>query len=151
MKASDVNVLLIMVLLASSGCVAEDVEKDSATGQLLQEFGDFSSSNDTTSYELSLDSVTDSALMGPVSDAMNDFRSDVDSEEGVEMKDMSVEVESISSDRASVNVDYVIEDNQTGTMTQDVTLVFVRENGKWKLQDPLATNFNREMLDSPRR
>ncbi len=138
-------VAVAALLLASSGCVS-DVEKDSAVGQVLDLFGNFSSSNGSMSYEFSLKSLTNNTLVGPLSDTLDRFRENVTSREGVEMKNMDFEVQNITEDRAEVKVDYRIEDNRTGTVDRNFTLVFVKRNGQWRLKDPFATNFERQDL-----
>lgn len=145
MKKAYLALILVLVLF-SSGCIANSVEEDSLPGQVLDTFGNFSEKNNSSSFEFSLDSLTGSTLMGPLSEVVGNFEKNVTQQEGVEMKNMDVEVQNITADRATVLINYTIKDNDTGTINQDMTLTFVKEDGQWTLQDPLQDNFDTSRL-----
>lgn len=146
MKKASIAVILVLVLF-SSGCVVNSIDEDSLPGQVLDTFGNFSENNNSTSFQFSLDSLTGSTLMGPLSEVVGNFEKNVTQQEGVEMKNMDVEVQNITEDRATVLINYTIEDNETGTINQDMTLTFVKEDGQWTLKDPLEDNFDTSQLN----
>ncbi|MFB6199689.1 MAG: hypothetical protein ABEJ83_02315 [Candidatus Nanohaloarchaea archaeon] len=141
-----VLVLLVGLVVVSSGCVGDNVSEDSIAGQVLDLFGNFSSEGNSSSYSFSLDSITDTALMEPIQNVANSFRENITSGEGVEMKKMNIKVLEVSTDRAKVLIDYTIVGNGTETIDQNVTLTFVRRNGQWVLQNPVKDNLDTSRL-----
>lgn len=137
-------VLLLAAVLVSSGCVASDIEEDSLPGQVLEVFGNFSSDGNTTSYEFSVDSLTDNAVMAPMQDTVDQFKKNISQREGVEMKSTTVELVNISSDSVKVRMDYRIESNETGTLDRSITFTMVRRDGQWVLKDPIKQDMGRE-------
>ncbi|MFB6114719.1 MAG: hypothetical protein ABEK04_00360 [Candidatus Nanohalobium sp.] len=141
-KASAMLVFTAALLILSSGCVADSIEEDSIPGKVLDMFGNFSSSNNSTSYEFSLESITDNTLMGPVQKVVDRFRKNMSSREGVQMKNMNVKVLEVSSDKARVLVDYRAKSNETGVIDRNVTFTFVKRNGQWQLKAPFKENMD---------
>lgn len=141
----------LLLALASTGCVADQVDEDGPVGQLLGVFGNFSSEGNTTSYEFSTESLTDNTVMAPIQDTVDSFRNNVSEREGVEMKSTTVELVNVSSDSVTVRVDYRIDSEEEGTFDRNVTFTMVRRDGAWVLKDPFAQNLEgRELYQNPR-
>jgi hypothetical protein len=137
--------LLFFALMVSSGCVADSIDEDGALGQTLDKFGDFSEENGTTSYEFSLESLTDNGLMGPMEGVIDDYKNNLSESSGVQIKASNIEIIEMSSDKARIKVDYVGETDSDRTLDREVTFTFVKENGRWQLQGPLSENMDTDM------
>lgn len=139
-------VFLVGIAVFSSGCV-ENIDEDGPVGQVLDVFGNFSSDGNSTSYKFSLDSLTDNAAMAPIQDTVDQFKQNVTSREGVEMKSTNVELVNVSSDSVNVRINYEIESNKTEDFNSSVTFNMVNRNGQWVVEDSVAQNFERKMAN----
>lgn len=132
-------IFVVTLTVFSSGCV-DDIDEDGPVGQVLGVFGNFSSDGNSTSYEFSLDSLTDNSAMAPIQDNVDRFKNNVTSREGVEMESTNVKLVNISSDSVTVQMDYVIESEEQGTFNDTTTFTMVKRNGGWQLESPMENN-----------
>ena len=132
---------VVALTVFSSGCV-EDIDEDGPVGQVLDIFGNFSSDGNSSTYEFSLDSLTDNAVMAPIQGTVDEFKNNISSREGVEMKSTKVKLLNISSDSVTVLLDYKIESEEQGTLNRNTTFTMVNRNGSWQLKDPVKDNFD---------
>jgi len=138
---------VIALTVFSSGC-AEDIDEDGPVGQVLDIFGNFSSDGNSSTYEFSLDSLTDNAVMAPIQGTVDEFKSNVSSREGVEMKSTKVKLVNVSSDSVTVLLDYKIESEEQGTFNRNTTFTMVNRNGSWQLKDPVKDNLDNYQNES---
>jgi len=136
---------VVALTVFSSGCV-EDIDEDGPVGQVLGVFGNFSSDGNSTTYEFSLDSLTDNAVMKPIQGTVDEFKNNVTSREGVEMKSTNVKLVNVSSDSVTVLLDYEIESEEQGTFNRNTTFTMVNRNGSWQLMNPVEENFDQQTL-----
>ncbi|MFB6175425.1 MAG: hypothetical protein ABEJ87_05670 [Candidatus Nanohalobium sp.] len=138
--------LLVLVVL-SSGCVADNVDPDSLPGKVLNMFGDFSTNNNSTTYEFSLDSLTNNSVMGPLHQVVDRFKKNM-SARGLDVKSTHVKINDISSDRAEFTIVYRAESNSSNSFERNVTMTLVKKDGQWQLKDPFKENINGSYYDS---
>jgi len=138
---------VVALTVFSSGCV-EDIDEDGPVGQVLDIFGNFSSDGNSSTYEFSLDSLTDNAVMAPIQGTVDEFKSNVSSREGVEMKSTKVKLVNVSSDSVTVLLDYKIESEEQGTFNRNTTFTMVNRNGSWQLKDPVKDNIDNYQNES---
>ncbi|AOV94315.1 hypothetical protein AQV86_00110 [Nanohaloarchaea archaeon SG9] len=138
---------VVALTVFSSGCV-EDIDEDGPVGQVLDIFGNFSSDGNSSTYEFSLDSLTDNAVMAPIQGTVDEFKNNVSSREGVEMKSTKVKLVNVSSDSITVLLDYKIESEEQGTFNRNTTFTMVNRNGSWQLKDPVKDNLDNYQNES---
>ena len=128
-------ILVFFALIVSSGCVMEDIDEDGSVGKVLDKFGDFSEENGTTTYEFSIDSLTDNSLMRPMQDQIDSYKKNMSAETGMELESSEVRITEMSSNRAEIEVTYIGKTEDSEMKEMDVTFTFVKENGQWQLQN----------------
>jgi hypothetical protein len=139
-------IFLVTLTVFSSGCI-ENIDQDGPVGQVLGVFGNFSSDGNSTTYEFSLDSLTDNAAMAPIQDEVDRFKQNLTSREDVEVKSTNVELVNVSSDSITVRINYQIASNRTEDFDSSVKFTMVNRNGQWVVEDPVADNFDDQMIE----
>jgi len=143
-------ILVLSLVLVSSGCAAESIEKDSVAGEVLQGLG-VEPEGDSSSYDFSQESMANKALDAAMNPVLEQIRGEM-SESGFSIETLDVEVLEISGDKAEVRVDYTASANESGvTVDDEVRLTFVREGSTWSLEGPVGDNLDTSQLsESPR-